>query len=123
MDEVSVTSLADSLIGRIIKQRDLMQAMDEHFSSISARVTSRDTDVSVEVDGLGAMTGLWLGQNALHLGTDALARLIVDTARAAAQVAAERQNYLTEQFSERMRELHQAPLTRWDGTSFEPRET
>lgn len=115
-----MSGLADSLIARIVKQRDLVQAMDEHCQSISARVTSRDQHVSVEVDGLGAMTGLWLGPNARKLGADALATLIVETAQAAAKVAADRQTYLTEQFSERMRELEQLPLSRWDGTTFEP---
>jgi DNA-binding protein YbaB len=115
-----MTGLADSLVARIIKQRDLVQAMDEHCKSISVRVTSRDQNVSVEVDGLGAMTGLWLRPDAHKLGNDALAKLIVDTAQAAAKVAVERQNYLTEEFSGRMGELRQAPLTRWDGTTFEP---
>lgn len=115
-----MSGLADSLIARIIKQRDLVQAMDEHFKSISARVTSRDKNVSVQVDGFGAMTGLWLGPNAHKLGVDGLAKLIVETAHAAAKVAVDRQNYLTEQFSDRMRELQQAPLTCWDGTAFEP---
>ena len=60
--------LADSLIARVVKQRDLLQAMDEHCKSISARVTSRDHSVSVEVDGFGTMTGLWLGDNAYRNG-------------------------------------------------------
>lgn len=115
-----MTGLADSLIARIVKQRDLVQAMDEHYKSISARVTSRDQNVSVEVDALGSMTGLWLGPNSHKLGPDALARLIVDTAQAAARVAVARQKYLTEEFSNRMRELRQTPLTRWNGTTFEP---
>jgi hypothetical protein len=115
-----VTGLADSVIARIIKQRDLMAAMDDHCQSISARVTSRDQNVSVEVDGLGAMTELRLGPNAHKLGPDALAKLIVDTARAAAKVAADRQNYLTEEFSRRMHKLRRTPLKRWDGTTFEP---
>jgi DNA-binding protein YbaB len=114
-----MTGLADSLIARIVKQRDLVQAMDEHCQSISARVTSRDQNVIVEVDGLGAMTGLWLGPNADKLGPDALSKLIVETAQAAARVAADRQKYLTEEFRTRMHELHRAPLTRWDGTTFE----
>jgi hypothetical protein len=117
-----MTGLADSLIARIVKQRDLVQAMDEHCKSISARVTSRDQNVSVEVDGYGAMTGLWLGAGAHKLGAQDLATLIVETAHAAAKVAADRQAYLTEQFGERMRELQQSPLTRWDGTAFEPDE-
>jgi hypothetical protein len=115
-----VTGLADSLIARIIKQRDLVAAMNDHCKSISARVTSRDHNVSVEVDGLGSMTGLWLGPNAHQLGADALARLIVETAQAGARVAADRQRFLSEEFSNRMGELRQAPLTRWDGTTFEP---
>ncbi|MHC9297130.1 YbaB/EbfC family nucleoid-associated protein [Mycobacterium sp. LTG2003] len=115
-----MSSLAESLIARIVKQRDLMAAMSEHCQSISARVISRDQNVSVEVDGSGAMTGLWLAPQAHTLGPDALAELIVDTARAAAQVAADRQSFLSQEFSTRMRELQQAPLTRWDGTTFDP---
>jgi hypothetical protein len=115
-----VTGLADSLIARIVRQRDLVAAMDDHCTSIAARVTSRDQNVSVEVDGYGAMTGLWLGPSAHRLSADALARLIVETAHAAARVAADRQGFLSEEFSRRMNELRQAPLTRWDGTSFEP---
>ncbi len=90
-----MSGLADSLIGRIRKQRDLVQAMDEHCQSISARVTSRDGNVSAEVDGMGAMTGLWLGPAAHKLGADALAKLIVETAGAAAQVATARQQFLS----------------------------
>jgi DNA-binding protein YbaB len=115
-----VTGLADSLIARIVKQRDLAAAMDEHCKSISARVTSRDQNVSVEVDGLGAMTGLWLGPSAHKLGPDALAKLIVGTAHAAARVAADRQRFLSDEFNQRMTELRQTPLTRWDGTTFGP---
>jgi hypothetical protein len=115
-----VTGLADSLIARIVRQRDLVAAMDDHCMSIAARVTSRDQNVSVEVDGYGAMTGLWLGPSAHRLGADALAKLIVETAHAAARVAADRQGFLSEEFGRRMNELRQAPLTRWDGTSFEP---
>ncbi|WP_319446553.1 MULTISPECIES: hypothetical protein [unclassified Mycobacterium] len=114
-----MTGLADALIARIVKQRDLVAAMDEHCRSISARVTSRDQNVSVEVDGYGAMTGLWLGAGAHKLGADALAKLIVETAQAAAGVATVRHGFLSDEFRSRMDELRQAPLTRWDGTTFE----
>jgi len=117
-----MTGLADSLIARIIKQRDLVAAMDDHCKSISARVTSRDQNVSVEVDGYGSMTGLRLGPSAHKLGADTLAKLIVETAQAAARVAADRQGFLSEEFGRRMTELRQAPLTRWDGTTFEPNQ-
>jgi hypothetical protein len=115
-----MTGLADSLVARIIKQRNLVQAMDEHCKSIAARVTSRDQKVSVEVDGFGAITGLWLGASAHTLGPRELAKLIVETAQAAARVAADRQRYLTEEFSNRMDELQVEPLICSDGTTFEP---
>jgi DNA-binding protein YbaB len=112
--------LADSLIARIEKQRDLIQAMDQHCKSISVRATSRCKSVSVEVDGLGAMTGLWLGDNAYHNGSEALGRLIVDTAQVAAQAVVRRQRYLIQEFADRMRALQQAPLVRHDGTTLQP---
>lgn len=110
-------SLADSVIARVIEQRNLLQALDEHCRSISARVTSRDESVSVEVDGLGAMTGLWLRPQALKLGRDALAKLIVDTAAAAVTVCINRQNFLITEFNRRMHTLTDTPLTCWDGTT------
>lgn len=112
-----MSGLADAVIARVLEQRDLLQALDEHSRSTSARVSSRDNAVSVEVDGLGAMTGLWLRPRALKLAPDALAKLIVDTAAAAAQVCVERQNFLVKEFDRRMRALEETPLTRWDGTS------
>ena len=112
--------LADSVIARVVMQRDLMQAMDEHCKSISARVTSRDRSVSVQVDGLGSMTGLWLGDSASRHGADALAKLIVETAHAAARVSQERQAYLLKEFSERLTTLQGQPLTRHDGSTFQP---
>jgi DNA-binding protein YbaB len=114
--------LADSVIARIVKQRDLMGAMHDHCKSISARVTSRDKTVSVEVDGLGAMTGLWLAESAYRNGPDALAKLIVDTADAAAKVAMARQTFLVKEFTEQLAALQQAPLARRDGSTFRPDE-
>lgn len=112
-----MSGLADAVIARVLKERDLLQALDEHCRSISARVTSRDKSVSVEIDGLGAMTGLWLGPQAHKLGPKALAKLIVDTAQAAAQITVDRQNFLIAEFNRRMRALDETPLTRWDGTT------
>ncbi|BBX65645.1 hypothetical protein MSAS_48190 [Mycobacterium saskatchewanense] len=112
--------LADSLLARIKKQRDLLNAMDELCRSISVRVTSGDRSVSVEVDGSGEMTGLWLADFAYRRGADALANLITATAQVAATQAAERQSYLVKEFTEQMSALQRAPLTGRDGTSFEP---
>jgi YbaB/EbfC DNA-binding family len=115
-----MTSLADSLLARIISQRNLVAAMDEHCKAISARVASRDQNVSVEVDGFGAITELRFGPNAAKLGSTPLANLVVETAQAAARVAADRQAYLTKEFDRRLRELHKAPLARSDGSTFQP---
>lgn len=112
--------LADSLIARVTKQRDLIRAMDEHCRSLSVRVTSRCGSVSVQVDGLGAMTGLWLGDGAYHKGAEALSQLIVDTARGAAAEIADRHGFLMKKFTERMTALQQEPLSRSDGTIFYP---
>lgn len=113
--------LVDSLMARIAKQRDLIQTMDEHCKSIAVRVTSHCKSVSVEVDGLGAMTGLWLGESAYRAGADALAKLIVGTADAAARAALHRQSYLAREFTERLDALQQTPLVRRDGSTFQPR--
>jgi hypothetical protein len=113
------TSLADSLIERMAAQRDLLQEIDDRCSSISGHAASPDESVSVQVDGLGAMTGLWLEHRALELEPDALAKLIVDTAAAAAQVAINRQNAVVEELNDRIRDLQKRPLTLWDGTVIE----
>ncbi|OMC08437.1 YbaB/EbfC family nucleoid-associated protein [Mycobacterium sp. SP-6446] len=106
-----MSGLADAVIARMMEQRDLLQALNEHCQSISARVTSRDGSVCVEADGLGAMTGLWLRPQALKLGPKALAQLIIDTAEAAARVCVDRQNFLITEFNRRMGALDEKPLT------------
>lgn len=115
-----MTSLAESLLEVARKQRDLLQSLGEHCNSISVKVTSRDQSVSAEVDASGALTGLWLNPPATKLGADALAKLIVETAQAAARTALERQNYLYSEFNTRMQELQKTPLTCWDGSTFVP---
>ena len=113
-----MTSLAQSLLARAIKQRDLLQSLSEHTNAISVRVASRDKAVSAEVDATGALTGLWLEPQASKLGADKLAALIVETAQAAASLALARQNFLIEEFNSRMAELQTEPLTCWDGSQF-----
>ena len=51
----------------------------------------------------------------------ALAKLIIDTAEAAAQVCVDRQNFLITEFNRRMRALDEKPLTCWDGTTITSR--
>lgn len=117
-----MSGLADSLVARLLKQRDLLQAMNEECRSISVTVASADQAVKVQVNGVGAMTGLWLSRRATQIPATELAKLIVNTAKAAAQHALERQRYLGERFDERFGDLTREPLTRWDGTTFVPGE-
>jgi DNA-binding protein YbaB len=119
LEGVGLSGLADSLIARMVAQRDLLQEMDDRFSSISGEATSPDELVSVEVDGVGAMTGLRLEPRALEIEPDALAKLIVETAARAAEVAVDRQNVVVEELNDRMGTLQEAPLTLWDGTTIQ----
>lgn len=112
-----MSGLADSLIARMVAQRDLLQEMTERASSISAHVVSADQLVGVDVDGLGSMTGLWLDSDALELEPDVLAKLIVDTAATAAREAIDGQDALVNELNDRMRAMQETPLTRWDGTT------
>ena len=114
-----MSGLADSLIACMAAQGDLLEEMDDRLSSICERGTSPDESVTAEVDGLGTMTGLWLGPEALELDAEALEKLIVDTATAAAQKALDRQNALVDELNDRMRALREAPLTLWDGTTIQ----
>lgn len=92
---------ADAVIKSMLAQRDLLHALNEQTKSISVRVTSPDRTVSVEVDAYGAMTDLWLSENAYHRGATPLAGLIIKTARAAAEIAEQRQRFLISQFHRR----------------------
>jgi hypothetical protein len=62
------------------------------------------------------MTALWLDPQALAQDPEILAKLIVTTAAAAAQVAIDRQNSVVDELNDRMRALQEVPLTMWDGT-------
>jgi hypothetical protein len=106
-----VTGLADSVVARLVKQRDVVAAVHEHSRSLSVRVTSRDGHVSLTVDAFGAMTGLSLGPSAYTLGPNALSELIVSTARVGAALIVERQNFLAKQLATRLEEIRHTSLT------------
>ena len=63
---------------------------------------------------------MWLGDRAYRNGAEALAKLIVDTADAAAKVALARLSYLIKQFTEQWTSLHQTPFARRDGSTVQP---
>jgi DNA-binding protein YbaB len=114
-----MSGLAGSLIARMLAQRDLLQEFADRSSALFVYTASPDELVSVEVDGLGSMTGLWLDPDAPALDPDALAKLIVDTAVVAARDAQDRQDALLNELNDRIHALQETPLTRWDGTTVE----
>jgi acetoacetate decarboxylase len=83
---------------RLVEQRDLTMALNEQIDSLSATVSNADQSVSVQVDGWGAPTGLWLRDHAYRDGADALADQIVKVAHAAAQLVADRQAFLLNEY-------------------------
>jgi DNA-binding protein YbaB len=114
-----VSGLAASLIARMVAQRDLLREMDDRLSSVSGCAASADESVIVEVDGLGAITGLWLEPEALDFEPDALANLVVNTAAEAARLALSHQDSLIGELNHRTRALQQAPLTLQDGATLQ----
>ncbi len=106
-----MSGLAEAVMARLTEQRDLVAAVDEQIKSMSVRVTSRDHNVRVRVDGYGAMTDLWLGPSAHRLGPSVLAALIVETARVAEALVTERCNYLASELGARLAQLQQQKVS------------
>lgn len=113
-------TLANSVLARVEKQRELMETLTTETNAIKVRVSSPDKLVTVEVDGVGAMTGLWLAPGIDKHSATGLSALIVETAQHAARVSLERRNQLLAQFTERFDEQRNKPLERWDGTTVTP---
>jgi hypothetical protein len=79
---------------RLVSQRDLTMALDEQIQSLSVEMSNADRSVRVQVDGWGALTGLWLHERAYRHGANALAGQIVEISQAAAKLVADRQAFL-----------------------------
>ena len=94
---------------RLIEQRDLTVALNEEMESLSVTLSNSAQSVSVRVDGWGALTGLWLRNNAYRGGADALADQIVTIANAAATLIADRQAFLLDEFGQRTQRIHAEP--------------
>ncbi|MGV9713778.1 YbaB/EbfC family nucleoid-associated protein [Gordonia sp. NPDC003424] len=96
----------DELEARARAQLNRLHELDESLSGIEVRETSVDDLVAVEVDGVGALTGLWLAPGANELGGTRLGDLIVATAARAAQRAFAVRAAVTEEFAESFAELN-----------------
>ncbi|MFW0792222.1 YbaB/EbfC family nucleoid-associated protein [Gordonia sp. CPCC 205515] len=88
----------DEIEARASAQLDRMHELNDALSSIRVRETSDDGLVTVQVDGTGALTGLWLADAATALGGQRLGDLIVATAGHAAAQAFARHVAITDEF-------------------------
>ncbi|MFT4043026.1 MAG: YbaB/EbfC family DNA-binding protein [Gordonia sp. (in: high G+C Gram-positive bacteria)] len=75
----------DELEARARAQLGTLQDFGERLDLLASRETSADGLVTVEVDGSGALIGLWLSDGANELGAVTLGDRIVATAALAAQ--------------------------------------
>jgi DNA-binding protein YbaB len=94
---------------RLDGHRALTGTLNEHIDSLSVTVSNADRSVRVQVDGWGALTGLWLHEHAYRDGADALAVQIVEAAQAAVKLVADRQAFLLNEFGERSRRIREGP--------------
>lgn len=106
-----MSGLADAVVEALKEQRDAVALVDEQTRSMSVRVTSRDHNVRVKVDGFGTLIELWLGPGAHRLGPSSLAALIVETARVAEALVIERHNYVASELSARLGGLHERKVS------------
>ena len=90
---------------RLAEQHALTNALNEQIESLSVAVSNTDRTVRVQVDGWGALTGLWLHERAYRNGADALAAHIVEAAQAASKLVAERQAFLLVEFGKRSQRI------------------
>ncbi|MDS1113964.1 YbaB/EbfC family nucleoid-associated protein [Gordonia westfalica] len=90
----------DELEARAARQLDGLRGFDEKLQAISARVTSVDGLVTVEVDAKGALVDLRLEHGANELGAARLGEAIVTTSALAAQKVYARVAAVTEEFNE-----------------------
>jgi acetoacetate decarboxylase len=92
---------------RLVERRDLAMALNEQIDSLSVTVSNADRSVSVQVDGWGAPTGLWLRDHAYRDGADALADQIVKIAHAAAELVVDRQAFLLNEYGKRAQRIQE----------------
>ncbi|MGV9672643.1 MULTISPECIES: YbaB/EbfC family DNA-binding protein [unclassified Gordonia (in: high G+C Gram-positive bacteria)] len=94
-----MTWAMDELEARAASQLGRLQDFSEALAAISVRETSADDLVTVEVDGSGALTGLWLADIPAGFGGTRLGESIAATAMRAAHRAFARRAELTEDFA------------------------
>ncbi|WP_306360374.1 YbaB/EbfC family nucleoid-associated protein [Nocardia sp. CC227C] len=92
----------DELQARVQQQVYRMQDLREAMSGVRGRETSEDGNVTVEVDGNGALRDLAFTSGISRLTPDELERAVVGTAAAAARTAFEQRADLVRRFTDEL---------------------
>lgn len=100
-----MTWAMDELEARAAVQLGRLRDFGEAMSSIRVRESDSDDVISVEVDGNGALVGLWMTDGANELGATGLGERIASVALIAAQRAFAQRAALTEEFTAEFGEL------------------
>lgn len=79
----------DAIVGRATEQVNLLEEALAGLASITVRASSESDQVTVEVDGNGNLTGLWMDDSISTLDVRVLAALITSTSHEAARLADE----------------------------------
>ena len=79
----------DAIVGRATEQVNLLEEALAGLQSITARAASESDQVTAEVDGNGALTGLWMDDSISSLDARTLAAMITSTTQEAARLATE----------------------------------
>ncbi|MGV9834434.1 YbaB/EbfC family nucleoid-associated protein [Nocardia niigatensis] len=86
-----VSAELDALVGGINDKLETLEATLHALSRIRGRCSSEDGSVTAEVDGDGALTGLWLADSVTSHAPAEVSRLILWACRrAAAEATAQR---------------------------------
>ncbi|WP_067562049.1 YbaB/EbfC family nucleoid-associated protein [Nocardia acidivorans] len=81
----------DALVAGVTNQLEALEAALAGLRGVRGRFTSEDRSVSAEVDGDGALTGLWLAESTTTRSPADVSRLVLWACReAAARAAAQR---------------------------------
>ena len=94
-----MTGAMDELEARARAQLGHLADFGDRLAALRVRESSPDGMVTAEVDGSGALTGLWLAEDAARLGETRLGEQIVATALLGAQRVFAARAALTEEFT------------------------
>lgn len=79
----------DAIVGRAYAQVELLEGALSGLQDIKARVSSKNDEVTAEVDGNGTLVGLWMNDSITTLDARTVSTLVTQTAQAAAAKASE----------------------------------